>query len=1562
MATLSSHAFDLQDALRRPISRKVRHGDTAPAARAPANASLNEDQLWSRAHEDACTWKITGRKSRLTEIKRRYKNADHTIRKSLQILKKSASEGHQVPDELNYFLGSTTLLRAVLRDVRRSLARDPGLPDVETARYGNVPRVYAAVESYLRAANFNCDAAGISKYLTAAQKRMPLTFAEFWMLGALTQLVLLERIAAAANNFISEWEHRAKSATSQETACAVSISALIKCLQRSADLDWNQALEDVSITETILRQDPLKIYSRMDFDSRNLYRNAVADLSAHSRLTEQEIAREAVAMASTPQSVSSARARERRSHVGYYLVDKGASSLQEAIGYRPAAIERIRKLVLDHPDFFYSLLIELGTLAMIALAVTGVRVKFLSFTQVALLLLPAIECALAATNMLATQFVLPRRLAKLDFSNGIPDDKITVVAVPALLTSKEQVEHAVRDLEIRFLGNRDANLHFALITDLPDSAEECNDKDSLASHCSHLIERLNARYEGGGSGSFFHFHRQCVYNPSEGKWMGWERKRGKLLDFNNLILGKNDNFPVKIGNLSLLRNVKYVITLDLDTQLPRDSAWKLVGSLAHPLNEANVDPESNIVVEGYGILQPRVSISINSANRSRFAAMFSSDTRFDIYTRAVSEVYHDLFGEGIFAGKGIYEVSTFQKVLEHRFPCNTILSHDLIEGAFVRTGLASDIEVIDDYPTHMSAYNRRKHRWVRGDWQIIRWLFPRVPNSSGELVHNPLSPLSRWKIADNLRRSLTEFATLLLLLYGFFVAPEKGLAWTIACLAILVFPTYLQFGLSIARAGGMMWTAQFWKETFSDFAHRHADLFLRLVLLCHQTFVTLDAIIRTLFRMTVTRKRLLQWETAAQAELETGTKDRAETYLIWASLLPVVAGIVLALVRPSSLAIAFPFLALWGLSEFFCRWLDRPLTKGRRGIHASERALLRRASLRTWRYFQEFSTAEENWLIPDAIQLAPALVAHRISPTNLGFLFNSRLAAYDLGFLTLPELVEETGKTMDTAMRMAKCNGHFYNWYDTQTLEPVAPRFVSSVDSGNLVCSLWTLKQACQGARKEPLLRKALWEGICDHLDIVIDHLPTQGRHDILILEIKSLKDRLKALGWSNREWIQTLPGLEIEVAEIEARVSSDETADEAVKRWTHELVNRVIHIKRMVEGLAPWLLPQFAGCWTDGDLQGMIEIDEVTLESLQTIQAALAVELGNQVLNEKCAPETRSLMGSLLALLSRSANLSREMGNKLCELSESVSSLVQDMDFKCLFNPAKKMLSIGLNAEEGRLMEYHYDLLASEARAAVFAAIAKGDIPQESWFRLGRTQVLRGNKRTLLSWSGTMFEYLMPALWMKSYPNTVLDECGRVAVRAQQIAARKRSIPWGISESSCSERNPDGRYRYHAFGLPGLALSRAYEGDLVISPYSSFLALQVHEVSAAKNLSQMEEMGWLGAYGFFEACDYTPSRVRPGNQFEIVRCWMAHHQGMSLVSAANILCDASTQHRFHNEPMVSATERLLQEKFGGIPIPDVDEEPGEADSSILAIPAKWRQLKTNGLVLSGDSVIQRNP
>ena len=1507
-----------------------------PGPNAPANGS-NKDAAIRRGPTavgpattpetpriaiDVEAWQLVDRRDSRVSLEGKRKSIAARIDAAAGMLKKITSTGVCLTGDARILSGALSDIQLALLESRAAIQVTAKLPHVERPDEKRaIPRSYALAASFLQASQYAFGESSFAEFAIEVQEAVALEMFEVWNLRAFLELAILEEISNALPGIsFGKQEERSESdgASEQQENARSPFASLVLSLQEVSELNWKLFFEAISQTEQILRSDPQGEYERMDFETREAYRSVVTEFAKRSKSPEPEVARKAIALALTAskEKLRNLGASDRRTHVGYYLMDKGRTELKNSIGYRPLVSARIRETVLRWPDYFYLIGIEVITLCAIVALMGVSHASAPGILAVTLFLIPAVECAVATMNLLATALCKPKRLPRLDFSRGIPKECATVVAVPTLLSGEEQVRHAVRGLEIRFLANRDANLHFALLTDSPDATQQFDVKDdALDALCSDLIEQLNRKYAHELRGTFSHFHRHRTYNAGEGVWMGWERKRGKLLEFNRFLLNEADAFPVKAGNWAELKNIRYVITLDLDTQLPRDAARRLVGTLAHPLNQAVVDAATNTVAEGYGILQPRVDISVRSARRSRFASFLSGDTGYDMYTRAVSDVYQDLFGAGIFTGKGIYEVRTFQKVLEHRFPNNAILSHDLIEGEYARTGLVSDIEVVDDYPSHLSAFTRRKHRWMRGDWQIVFALLPFVRNYFGEIVRNPLSHVSRWKIIDNLRRSLTDFAIFLLLLCGWFAAPPASVYCTLAALGIVAFPTYFQFVFSILTGGKALFTQAFWINLATDFVGAHTTIIFRIAFLCHQSLVAMDAVVRTLVRMKFTRRKLLEWETASDAEQdENDGKHLVDAYLKWTLPLSLATGLLVALVQPSSLPAALPFLFLWGSSSWICKWLNKPQGAGEVKVSREDNALVRNVALRTWRFFREFCNAEENWLIPDIVRENPSLVAHHVSPTNLGLLLNSRLAAHDLGFATLNEFIRDTQRTLAVAERLPKFRGHLYNWYSTRTLKPVAPLFVSTVDNGNLLCSLWTLKQGCLDAIKQPLFRANLWQGILDNVDLLIELLSAEKLGAEVLSAARMLREQIVALAGPELKRFDRLSALEVDVAVfIQALSKSGPSAE--VASWVRELSSRVSNLTDMVWDFAPWLHGKLKSSLSS-DPNDARMVAELSLSSIPCMHRQIAERIDAATPAGEASSEWQTSASLLREALENSARVCEETTKRLTTLAAGIQSMIDEMHFGFLYNDKKKMLSIGYDAGEGLLSKCHYDLLPSEARAAVFGAIAKSDIPEESWFELRRMYAKFESEPVLRSWTGTAFEYLMPNLWFKIYPGTVLDHGARAAIRAQQKFARKNRVPWGISECSCNENLPDGHYRYHAFGVPGVALNHdGAPDDLVISPYSTFLGMLVDRTHAFENMRKMKQLGWLSRYGFYEAADFTPSRVSDGKSHEIVCNWMAHHQGMILVAAANVLCDSSIQRRFHAEPCIAATERILQEK-----------------------------------------------
>ncbi len=1403
--------------------------------------------------------------------------------------------GAAVSEDSRWLYDNVHLLISELDSASETFKLRRKVPHVRTQSGAIAPRIAALAEAFFSTTAYQFSQKTFVSYLEAFQQQTVLKMKELWALIPTLKLVLLEQIALRGAKVIAN------------PAGSYEVGVCLRSLRDVSHILWKDALEPLIMFDAILRQDPAGAYPRMDFESRDAYRNALVDIADRADFTEMEVAAEALALAreAHQRREKDPRVALRCSHVGYYLLSEGTTLLHQRVGFAPSVYQRVSSALRRYPDEFYLSIMLLFTFAMMSaivllLIAPQVAPGLILFSMLALFL-PCSQAAVQLTNYLITSLLEPQILPKLDLSDGVPDDCVTFVAVPSLLLNEGQVRKLVDDVEVRFLGNHNHNVHFALLTDLPDSRSEPREDDPLVDLCAELISGLNEKYAGRGMGSFLVFHRHRIYNPREEVWMGWERKRGKLMDLNRLLRNEYDSFPVKVGDLSILPKVRFVITLDSDTELPRGSAHRMVGALAHPLNQAIIDTEKNIVVAGYGILQPRVGVSVQSTARSRLANIYSGETGFDIYTRAISDVYQDLYGEGIFAGKGIYEVDTVRQVLDRRFPRNALLSHDLIEGAYARAGLASDIEVIESYPSHYSAYNRRKHRWLRGDWQIAGWLLPQVPDESGRRVHNPISITTQWKILDNLRRSLVEPATLLLLVLGWIVLPGAPVYWTLATLAILVVPAWGQFVFELVRAA-VQHKPTVAREAVDGLFAANVNVFLSVTFLAHQMLISLDAVVRTLVRRTFTRQRLLQWETAAEAEIGGYRRTPLDSYLDWTPALALGLGLLVWLVRPSALPAALPILLLWSCSKLLSSWLNRPPRALRSAVPEKDELLLRDSALRIWRYFAEFCTEEHNWLIPDNVQEEPPAIAARISPTNLGFLLNARQVACEFGYLTVPEFVRQTACTLSTVSKLQRYRGHLLNWYDTRSLTPLDPQLVSAVDSGNLLASLWTLQQGCLDLLTRPVLPASAAEGFLDHLRTLVGlRAFSAKRFSVALKEIKK------------KDWLQYLLNLEDVIGDDHQKSAQPSSSKDA--RWfLDQAHSRLEGVRQTVRSYAPWLLSEFAPLWSQLAVRPTSAPDLPSLERMPAFIDNLAARL-RLVAQAADGGEQYSLYLRLESFLPEARSRAVRLIQDLKTIAATAGALANEMDFRFFLNQ-RKLLSVGFDVKSKQVEAACYDLLATESRTAVFTAIAKEDIRQESWFLLGRAHTLDHGRPVLLSWTGTMFEYLMPLVWMRTYPDTLLERSARAAVRSQQAYAASRHIPWGISESAYFRMDEGGNYQYYAFGVPNLALSKHEPGALVVSPYSTFLALNVCASDALENLHRMSRDGWLGAYGFYEAADFTCSKNHSWRQrYELVRCWMAHHQGMSLLSIANFLHDGVVQRWFHSEPRVQATELLLHEK-----------------------------------------------
>ena len=1072
--------------------------------------------------------------------------------------------------------------------------------------------------------------------------------------------------------------------------------------------------------------------------------------------------------------------------------------------------------------------------------------------------------------------------------------------------------------------------------------------DELLGLARSGVEQLNQKYQGERTDIFFLFHRPRRWNAHDAVWMGYERKRGKLSDLNAFLRGTPGHFSQIVGDTGILQEVRYVITLDTDTQLPRDAAREMVGAMAHTLNRPVWDPQRRRIVEGYGILQPRVGVSLPGARRSWYVRLFAGDAGVDPYTRVVSDVYQDLFGEGSFIGKGIYDVDAFEQSCG-KFPENAILSHDLLESAHARSALVSDVLLYEEFPARYPADVSRRHRWIRGDWQIAWWLLPWVPQSAAQRGQNPISALSWWKIFDNLRRSLVPIAMLVLLLDSWlFGLPQLSGAATVFVLAVVGAVPLLTVLADLMCKPSDVPLPFHLRAVTGGLGRQIAQWCLTLVFLPYDAYVSVDAISRTLVRVLWTKNKLLEWKTASDAERSDSGKLTGFFRSMWfAPLVSLAATMPLIAFWPDRMPSAGPLLGLWFLSPAVAWWLSRELARAPVRLSHEQRLFLHKLSRRTWRYFEVCVAAEENWLAPDNVQEHPErVVASRTSPTNIGVALLADLAACDFGYCTAGRLLDRVQKTFGSLARLDRYAGHFYNWYDTRSMRPLPPLYVSSVDSGNLAASLLVLRSGLLELIDTRVLPTRIFGGLRDTLSVLLDearvddtgdqHPARESRRTPLVPPDIWHKMARLAEDLSDRPYtLKAVTALLTRLVGAAAEMTAAAGATEELKWWAGAFERSCIEHRDDLLHLAAWaeLPPLPEDVWHSDSPEQM--------QRLSSLKSLLVVLEGIPTLRELAAWQT-TLLPPLEAVLESLSGPAHDKGDDpactaarfdllrqaIADSSQSAADRIQtleqvaeecrglaEMDVSFLFDDSRNLFAVGYNVSSRRRDESFYDLLASEARLASYVAIAQGKVGQEHWFALSRMLTTTGGAPALLSWSGSMFEYLMPLLVMPTYENTLLDQTYRAVVSRQIEYGRQRRVPWGISESGYNAIDVNMNYQYRAFGVPGLGLKRGLAEDLVIAPYATALALMVVPEAACRNLERLARDGYMGSYGLYEAVDYTPSRVPPGTTQAVVRQFMAHHGGMSLLSLAWLLLDKPMQRRFEGDPVLRAADLLLQER-----------------------------------------------
>ncbi|MEJ2208093.1 MAG: glucoamylase family protein [Anaerolineae bacterium] len=1558
--------------------------------------------LESRALELARRHSASPGPGRSPSLLRRLDVLEQWLTQVVEAYHRDAEHQQVLVSTAEWLLDNDHVVRQGVRQVRHNLP--PGyyrrLPKLEHSTLAGYPRAYALVRELLQRDEGRLDVGRLLRFVRAYQSTAPLTMGELWALPTMLRQGVLEflaQILARASGLEPppELDSPLALVPPEGPEDAALVGNCIRSLRTIATHDWDAFFESVSRVEDVLRDDPAGVYDHMTFRTRDRYRKVVEELAAGSDWDEEGVAGQALRLAREADAGDAAPSQAR--HVGYYLQDRGRQALERVLGYRPAPRQRLGRWLLDHALLAYGGAIgSLSLVAVAALLVYGGAVGATPLQMAGIALLTSLPASVVATNLVnlaVARLAAPRVLPKMDFREGgesplpdagIPAEHAALVVVPALLPDADEIDLLLQQLERHYLGNTDPHLGFALLTDLPDAPRErMPDDEALVARVRQGIEALNRRHGGRQEdeegGPFYLLHRRRQWNPAEERWMGWERKRGKLVELNRLLLGQGEtSFSVQVGDLDRLPSIRYVITLDADTILPRGAAQRLVGTLAHPLNAAQFDAAGERVISGYTVLQPRVELTPVSAGASWFSRIYSRDRGVDLYTRAVSDVYQDLFGEGIYVGKGIYDVAAFQRSLEGRVPENALLSHDLFEGIHGRAALVTDIVLYEEYPAGYLTYAHRMHRWVRGDWQLLPWLLPRVPTEEGGRAPSPLSALDRWKIADNLRRSLRAPAVMALLLAGWLWLPGWPLFWTLVALASMALPLLAGFVGGVLRGirpgplpgGG------------PDLRIEAAHWLLSIVFLPYEATIILDAIVTTLVRMYVTHQRLLQWTTHAHSVRLFYRQQKLAA--VWRQMnngIFLTLGLALAvgLLEPAAVPVALPLWLAWLLSPYVELRISRPITHEPVALSEAETRRLRSLARRTWLFFEHYAGPEDHWLPPDHFQEQPrGLVAHRTSPTNIGLFLLSTLSAAELGYVGPVELVVRLRSTLESMEELERYRGHFLNWYETLGLKTLQPRYVSTVDSGNLAACLLVIGQGLEARMSRPILSGESWQGLCDTLQVLRETVAALDAPDgeasvSLEAHLDDVCERVRAAAAVDEEdeaaagsrvgsWAALLDYLAGEgrveldrllAAFIEAGADVFEAGPlRDLRLWADRVHHQVTSLQNEVGLLLPWLpalerLPAASReALADGDLdpdlaaqwQGVRQAlpARVSLKDHAGVCKAAWARLGDLQEYLEAGPpgdgQAWQQLGEWCATLRENLESARLSGEGVVvgleEVGRQARQYAEEMEFRCLWDAQRQVFFLGYDVAAERLDPNHYDLLASEARTASLLAIAKGEVPQSHWLHLERPLARSDGTLVLLSWNGSMFEYLMPALWMRGYEGMLLQHTNRGVVRRQIEYAQHQGVPWGISESGYYHFDAQQNYQYRGFGVPGLGRKRGLEDDLVVAPYASLLALPIDARAVVDNVARLSDEGVMGQFGFYEAVDYTRSRLPLGRERAIVRSYMAHHQGMILVALANRLRNERLVDYFHADPRIQSVELLLQEQLPqAAPVEDLAEE-----------------------------------
>ncbi|WP_234123465.1 GH36-type glycosyl hydrolase domain-containing protein [Clostridium hydrogenum] len=1531
---------------------------------------VENEKLGNHAEKLSEYHKVTKKSSSRRVLMKRLDKSYAAILRGYEYIDRDVRNKKEIVPAAEWLLDNLYLIEKEYKDIKHNMPESyyKSLPRIDKGSLRGLPRIYHIGAEIIAHTDGKIDENTIISFIEAYEKHTVLTIAELWALPIMLRIALIQNISSVTEKIVFAQREKRKADDladkiinlsdkeldeqniekmfrgknifsthfmerflkvlmdngvenkkiydyidkimnieeidsnkmiilehQKQARLQLSMRNCISAIREVEALNWRESFEKLSLVERVLKEDPANVYNNMDFSSRDYYRHQVEKLSKYMRVPESYVAKAAIKCAKEQNSSDILK-----NHVGYYLLDDGIKILKTKIKFTEHGIggafnfiKRYRVASYIYTNVIGTLLLDFVILWIIY--ITDYYVMPWKYVLGGLIILiPCSEIVNSILNWSINHLIKPTFVPKMELSAGIPGDAKTIVVIPSILNNENRVDELINNMEVYYLANREKNIYFALLGDFKDSVNEKEESDNSINRAAlKHIKALNRKYSTNGKEIFFFFNRYRQFNESENLWMGWERKRGKLMEFNSLLRGdKNTSYNVMSGNLEQLYDVKYVITLDADTRLPINAAKKLIGAMTHILNKAVIKEDK--VVRGYGIMQPRVSISTVSANKTMFSSIFSGETGIDTYSTAVSDVYQDLFAEGIFTGKGIYDIDVFQTMLKAQFPENTVLSHDLLEGSYARTALVTDIELMDGYPAYYSSSSKRLHRWVRGDWQIASWIFKK----------SPINALSRWKIIDNLRRSLVSTSIIILTICSFTVLPYNPDRWLSIAFLALICPWL--FDVSEVVASPMRGLSLSGKINNSKTVIE--QVFLIFAFLPYKAFLMLDAIVRTLYRLLISRRNLLEWQTADDAEKTSGKSLNYYIKMMWSSSVIAVAIGGFAFAREAIMGIImFPSCVVWFISPAIAYYISRERKLNNEKINIHDTKLLARLSRKTWAYFEDFVNEESNFLAPDNYQEEyDKGVAFRTSPTNMGMGLTSNIVAYDLGFIGIGELVERLNKVLFQMETLPMYRGHFYNWYDTKTKQPLNPRYISTVDSGNLVGYLWLIISALNDYKNMPLINSKYKNGLKETIEIANEeankNIDLKAYYDDILDEFD--KNNFDLVGCR-----KIILGVINKAKSIEEKYTSDKIY------WNLKVKNVCNKFIGEIEKFVPELNFILNNKDEEEYIYYLNKICMSTkIKDIDYEIEKVKMHVSKQIKNN---PNKMDTLLRLMDLLDMQKKEIEGLINDINNLIDRFKNLANSTDFGMLFDKKRNLFAIGYDIDSDSLGKSYYDLLASEARQASFIAISKGDIPESHWFKLGRAMTSVAGRKGLVSWSGTMFEYFMPLIIMKNYPDTLLNETYKTVVESQKKYCKSRGIPcWGISESAFYKVDVDKNFQYKAFGVPGIGLKRGLANELVISPYSSVMALQLDLIGAIQNIKKLIAEGMEGRYGLYEAIDYTKDRMEKGKEKSIVRCFMVHHEGMSLMALDNVLNNNILQERFHSLPRVKAAELLLQERI----------------------------------------------